>query len=48
MIKNLKGEYETVEFAENLSVILYENSEYENYPIHWHNAIAIIMPLEHN
>jgi AraC-like DNA-binding protein len=48
MIKNLKGEYETVEFAENLSVILYENSEYENYPIHWHNAIEIIMPVENN
>ena len=46
MIKHLKGIFETVDFAENMSVLLYKNKEYENYPIHWHNAVEIIMPME--
>ena len=46
MIKHLKGIFETVDFAENMSVLLYKNKEFENYPIHWHNAVEIIMPLE--
>lgn len=46
MIKNLDGIYETVDFKENLTVHLYKNSEYENYPPHWHNAIEIAMPVE--
>lgn len=45
MIENLHGIYETVNYKENTSFRLYMNEEAENYPIHWHNSIEIIMPL---
>ncbi|MCQ2459327.1 MAG: AraC family transcriptional regulator [Ruminococcus sp.] len=47
MIKNLSGVYETVEYENQRFVMLYDNDEVEEYPIHWHNAIEIIIPL-HN
>lgn len=46
MIKNLSGEYETVEYENKRFVMLYDNSEFELYPTHWHNAVEIIMPIE--
>lgn len=46
MIKNLSGEYETVEYENKRFVMLYDNSEFEFYPTHWHNAVEIIMPIE--
>ena len=46
MIKNLSGEYEIVEYENKRFVMLYDNSEYEFYPTHWHNAVEIIMPIE--
>lgn len=45
MIVNLNGEFETVDYAENRNVLIYDNMEDEAYPTHWHNAIEIIMPL---
>lgn len=45
MIQHLNGEYETVEYGSNGFIMLYDNVEYEDYPMHWHNAIEIIMPL---
>lgn len=45
MIAHLNGDFETVDYARNRSVLLYDNIEEEEYPIHWHNAIEIIMPL---
>lgn len=45
MIVHLDGCYETVDYTENRSVLIYDNIENEEYPIHWHNAIEIIMPL---
>ena len=45
MIVNLNGDFETVDYAENRNVLLYDNVENEEYPTHWHNAIEIIMPL---
>lgn len=45
MIKHLAGDFETVEYPENHFIILYDNSENEDYPLHWHNAVEIIMPL---
>ncbi len=47
MIKNLSGVYETVEYENQRFVMLYDNDEIEEYPVHWHNAIEIIIPL-HN
>ena len=47
MIKNLSGDYETVEYANQRFVMLYDNDEIEEYPTHWHNAVEVIIPL-HN
>lgn len=46
MIAHLNGDFETVDYAENKNIRLYDNVEDEEYPPHWHNAIEIIMPLE--
>ena len=46
MIKNLSGEYEIVEYDDKRFVMLYDNNEVEFYPMHWHNAVEIIMPIE--
>lgn len=46
MIKNLSGDYETVEYENKRYVMLYDNVETENYPFHWHNAVEIIMPIQ--
>ncbi len=46
MIKNLSGDFETVEYENRRFVMLYDNVETEFYPTHWHNAIEIIMPLQ--
>lgn len=48
MIVHLNGDFETVDYDCNRSVLLYDNIENEEYPIHWHNAVEIIMPLENN
>lgn len=48
MIVHLNGDFETVDYERNRSVLVYDNVEDEEYPIHWHNAIEIIMPLEND
>ncbi|MBR4224187.1 MAG: helix-turn-helix domain-containing protein [Oscillospiraceae bacterium] len=45
MIVHLNGDYETVDYVKDRSVLLYDNMECEEYPPHWHNAMEIIMPL---
>ncbi len=45
MIVHLDGDYETVDFSGDRSVLIYDNVENEEYPTHWHNAIEVIMPL---
>ncbi len=46
MIKKLDGIFEKIDYEKNSSILLYLNNVYENYPIHWHTAMEIIMPLE--
>ena len=46
MIENLNGIHETVKYKENSNVKLFINAEAEDYPIHWHTPMEIIMPLE--
>lgn len=46
MIANLNGDFETVDYTESRCIKIYDNVENEEYPIHWHNAIEIIYPLE--
>ncbi|MBN2220654.1 MAG: helix-turn-helix domain-containing protein [Vallitaleaceae bacterium] len=45
MIEILNGIQETVEYHGINGVRLYHNDQNENYPIHWHTAIEVIMPL---
>lgn len=46
MIKLLDGIFEQIDYEKNSSILLYLNREYEDYPIHWHTAMEIIMPIE--
>lgn len=48
MIQHLNGDFETVEYRNNGFVLLYDNTENEDYPMHWHNALEIIMPLSNS
>lgn len=45
MIVHLDGEHETVDYIDDRSVLVYDNVENEEYPLHWHDALEIIMPL---
>lgn len=46
MIKHLSGDYETVEYESKRTFLLHDNYDNEKYPVHWHNAIEFLMPLE--
>ncbi|WP_040953006.1 helix-turn-helix domain-containing protein [Gorillibacterium massiliense] len=46
MIEILNGTRETVSYHEHFGIRLYLNHEAEDYPIHWHTAAEVIMPIE--
>ena len=46
MIKNLSGDFETVEYDSKRCIMLYDNIQNEPYPVHWHDAVEMIMPLK--
>lgn len=46
MIEKLIGTREIVDHADDLNLRLYINKEVEDYPMHWHTDIEIIMALE--
>ena len=46
MIEVLNGIKETVVYKEIAKFMLFDNTDYEAYPDHWHTPIEIIMPLE--
>jgi len=46
MIENLKGMHETVNYKKDTNLRLYNNEQAEEYPMHWHTPIEIIMPVE--
>ena len=48
MERKLRGTFETVPFREKESLLMYLNSEYEDYATHWHTAAEIIMPMEND
>jgi len=48
MIKILNGVKETVSYLEDFGIRIYLNKEAENYPIHWHTAAEVIMPIENS
>ena len=45
MIKILNGIHETVAYDYFSGIKLYHNMEAEDYPLHWHTAMEIIMPV---
>lgn len=45
MIKILNGIHETVAYDALSGLKLYHNHEKENYPVHWHTAVEIILPI---
>lgn len=46
MIEILNGIHETVAYSGQNGVRIYHNVETEDYPIHWHIALEIIMPYQ--
>ena len=48
MIENLRGIQETVNFKTNINIRLYANEDCEEYPLHWHAPLEIIMPLKYS
>ena len=45
MIEHLEGTHETVNYRENTNLRIYDNIEYEDYPMHWHSPMEIVMPV---
>ena len=48
MIETLNGTHETVNYRENTNLRIYDNTQFEDYPTHWHSPIEIIMPVQNN
>lgn len=46
MIEQLNGIVETVSYNGVSGLRIHHNRQSENYPVHWHTALEIIMPLE--
>lgn len=46
MIESLNGIFETINYKQSTSIMLYDNDKYEDYPAHWHTTPEIIMPTE--
>lgn len=46
MIELLEGLHETVNFENESLIKFYDNTDCESYPLHWHNSIEIIMPID--
>lgn len=48
MIEILNGTHETVAYHDFKGVKVYHNNEAENYPLHWHTALEIVVPYENS
>lgn len=48
MIEILNGTHETVAYQDFQGIKLYHNDEAENYPLHWHTALEIVVPYENH
>lgn len=46
--REVTGTFEKVGYSEDSSVLFYVNQTNTNYPLHWHSAIEIIMPLSNS
>lgn len=45
MIEHLEGTHETVNYRKNTNLRIYDNTQFEEYPMHWHAPIEIVMPV---
>ena len=45
MIEHLEGTHESVNYRKNTNLRIYDNVQYEEYPMHWHSPIEIVMPV---
>ena len=48
MIETLNGIKETVNYKQIKGFLLFDNTECEAYPEHWHTALEIIVPLKNS
>lgn len=48
MIETMIGNHEIINFTNRSLIKFYDNTDNECYPLHWHNSIEIIMPLENS
>lgn len=46
MIKILDGIKETVSFEDDPLILVHDNTDNEEYPVHWHTPVEIIMPFK--
>ena len=46
VIETLKGIQETVNFRDYANIRLYDYTDKEDFPNHWHAPMEIIMPLD--
>ena len=48
MIETLNGIKETINYKQIKGFLLFDNTDYEPYPDHWHTALEIILPLKNS
>jgi AraC-like DNA-binding protein len=41
-------DYNKIPYKTNVPIIFYENTQDEDYPLHWHAAVEIIMPVKYS
>lgn len=46
MIEILNGTHETVAYRDMHGFRVFRNTDYEDFPIHWHTALEIILPIQ--
>jgi len=46
MIAHLEGVRELVDYRPDTYLRLYDNTDFEEYPMHWHTCMEVIMPVQ--
>jgi AraC-like DNA-binding protein len=46
IMRIMDGIFEKVDYQNHSSILLHINHETDSYPVHWHTAIEMIMPIE--
>ena len=48
MIEILNGTHETVAYREMKGIKVFLNTDPEDFPLHWHTALELIMPVRND